>query len=236
LKVKRIKAAFFDWEGTLAVWGENSERNIRLQNLLRASRIHIEQHDLELALAKLKVRGPNPNTRQGVLAWYQALLDYAGVPKYDSVVLETLRNEYANQSFNLIRGVLEVLELFREQQIAVGIITNHSALVRKEIVHTLGNYVSSIVISDEVGVEKPNPAVFAYAAQSLGLMPIECAHIGDDLEIDAVGAQHHGGFAAGIWLNPVEKRPCPYRRNGLWVVKGLHEAFELLTGVFLTAG
>jgi HAD superfamily hydrolase (TIGR01549 family) len=228
LKVKGIKAVFFDWEGTLAVWGENSERNIRLQCLLRASRIHIERRDLEQALARLKIRGPNPNTKQGVLAWYQALLDYAGVREYDSVVLETLRNEYSNQSFNLIRGVVEVLQLLHERQIPVGIITNHSALVRKEILRTLGNYVSSIVISDEVGVEKPNPAIFAYAAKTLGLRPAECAHVGDDLEIDAVGAQHHGGFAAGVWLHPVERRPCPYNRNGLWVVKDLHEAFELL--------
>ena len=38
----------------------------------------------------------------------------------------------------------------------------------------------SIMISAEVGVEKPNPMIFERACQELGVLPAEAVHVGDD--------------------------------------------------------
>lgn len=38
----------------------------------------------------------------------------------------------------------------------------------------------TIMISAEVGVEKPNPIIFEAACQELGVLPEEAVHVGDD--------------------------------------------------------
>src|SRR5262249_26202712 len=101
-------------------------------------------------------------------------------------------------------------------------------LVKSEVQRLVGSHVSSIIISDEVGCEKPERCIFECAAESLKLSPAECIHIGDDFEIDAIGAQRNGGFAAGVWLNGRENRPCPRRLNGVWEIKKLIEVMSLL--------
>jgi FMN phosphatase YigB (HAD superfamily) len=230
LNPKPLKAVFFDWEGTLAIWGNYSERFSRLHRLLTASKIECDLDRLKQAVAKVMLDGPNPNSKQGVLAWYETLLSYLEVRTYDSALLDHLRNEYAKQGFILRRGVLRVLRRFNQHQMPIGIITNHSASVRKEIVRAVGPYISSIVISDEVGVDKPDPTIFELAAKSIGMRPIECAYVGDDLTIDAIGAKNNGGFAVGVWLNSAERSPCPFEREGIWIVRTLNQASTLLMG------
>lgn len=38
----------------------------------------------------------------------------------------------------------------------------------------------SILISAEIGVEKPNPTIFENACHQLGVLPEETVHVGDD--------------------------------------------------------
>ena len=44
----------------------------------------------------------------------------------------------------------------------------------------LNELFDSIIISAEVGVEKPNPIIFERACQELGVLPAEAVHVGDD--------------------------------------------------------
>ncbi len=48
-----------------------------------------------------------------------------------------------------------------------------------------------MVISAEVGLRKPNPAIFHHAAEKLGLEPAECAFI-DDIEHNVRAAEAIG--------------------------------------------
>jgi putative hydrolase of the HAD superfamily len=50
-----------------------------------------------------------------------------------------------------------------------------------------------------VGAAKPDPRIFAVAARTLGLEPGEIAHVGDDPELDVLGARRAGMVA--VWLN-----------------------------------
>jgi HAD superfamily hydrolase (TIGR01509 family) len=54
----------------------------------------------------------------------------------------------------------------------------------------------AIVISQRVGVIKPHAAIFAVAAEELGLRPGELLHVGDDWAADVVGARRAGWHAA----------------------------------------
>jgi putative hydrolase of the HAD superfamily len=52
---------------------------------------------------------------------------------------------------------------------------------------------------DTVGVAKPDPAIFLEGTRLLGTEPGRTLYVGDNLEIDAVGATAAG--MVGIWLN-----------------------------------
>ena len=46
--------------------------------------------------------------------------------------------------------------------------------------HGLARLFDSVLISAEVGVEKPNPVIFERACQILNVLPEETVHVGDD--------------------------------------------------------
>lgn len=77
----------------------------------------------------------------------------------------------------------------------------------------LDRYVHDWVISEEVGVSKPNPRIFALAAERAGLRLSEAWVIGDSPEADIGGAANLG--LPSVWLHRgrswVERRFRPTR-------------------------
>jgi putative hydrolase of the HAD superfamily len=57
---------------------------------------------------------------------------------------------------------------------------------------------AAIVVSVEVGVEKPHPAIFAAAAERLGVAPERIVHVGDRRLEDVEGAE--GAGMRAFWL------------------------------------
>ena len=56
-------------------------------------------------------------------------------------------------------------------------------------------------ISEEIGIEKPDPSIFVFASHQLGVEPSECLFVGDQPEIDIAGAQS-AGLAAKCVTGP----------------------------------
>lgn len=54
------------------------------------------------------------------------------------------------------------------------------------------------------GSAKPDPALFHAACDALGVLPAEAVYVGDDLQLDVVGAQAAGLRA--VWMNRFERR------------------------------
>ncbi|MDO5698321.1 MAG: HAD family hydrolase [Dermatophilus congolensis] len=91
-----------------------------------------------------------------------------------------------------------------------------------------------MVTTDTLGVGKPDPRVFAMAAEIVGVDPHEVLVVGDTLPTDILGAQRAGMRAA--WL---QRRELPPPRGAGWgtelndplvrVVESLHEVTALLT-------
>jgi FMN phosphatase YigB (HAD superfamily) len=61
-------------------------------------------------------------------------------------------------------------------------------------------YLDVLIVSGEVGVAKPEPAIFALALAQLGVGPAAALFVGDSLEYDLRGAAAAG--IAFVWMNP----------------------------------
>jgi len=82
----------------------------------------------------------------------------------------------------------------------LGLVTNGAADVQHEklAATTLGSRFSTIVVSSDVGVGKPDPAVFRAALEALGVSADEAVIVGDSLERDIAGARAAG--VRSVWL------------------------------------
>lgn len=58
---------------------------------------------------------------------------------------------------------------------------------------------SFVIFPQDVGVEKPDPAIFAAACTQACCPPAQLMHVGDSLEADVAGANTAG--ALSVWLN-----------------------------------
>ncbi len=64
--------------------------------------------------------------------------------------------------------------------------------------YDLGRYFDRLVISEEVGVVKPELAIFEAALEGLDVAPAATIHVGDSLDHDVVGARRAGWLAAWV--------------------------------------
>lgn len=109
-------------------------------------------------------------------------------------------------------GIQEFLSGLKEKKIRIGIGSDMTAYIQYRKLQRLGvlDYIDSILMSEEAGVEKPDPYFFRLCAEKLGCAPKECAFIGDHVRKDVEGAANCG--MRGIWYCPgapeEETRPC----------------------------
>ena len=69
----------------------------------------------------------------------------------------------------------------------------------------LSERMQTVIASGDVGVRKPDAAIFTRACERLGVRPDEAAMIGDRLRTDAIGAARAG--LTGVWLDRHGSRP-----------------------------
>lgn len=105
---------------------------------------------------------------------------------------------------NLFEGAQKVLS-YLQKKYTLHIISNgfKETTLTKMDLSGLNPYFTNVIISEEVGVNKPDKAVFEYALQKAQANKQESIMIGDSLEADIYGAQDFGMKA--IFFNPLKK-------------------------------
>lgn len=105
----------------------------------------------------------------------------------------------AVSTLNALRSVPTASAL--EAPRRLGIVTNGPPDVQREKVELLGltDLVDFVVISGEVGVEKPDPRIYAEALRIGGATVEDAVFIGDAPQFDILGA-HNVGMRS-IWVN-----------------------------------
>ncbi|MCL2771920.1 MAG: HAD family hydrolase [Oscillospiraceae bacterium] len=89
-----------------------------------------------------------------------------------------------------------------QEYVKTAIITNGSVKSQSgKIEYTnLDKLFEVIIVSDEVGIKKPDPKIFELALSKIDVLPENALFVGDDLKNDIYGCQNAGML--GIWYNP----------------------------------
>lgn len=94
-----------------------------------------------------------------------------------------------------------VIDQLRAQGIAVGALSNAGLALQTEKLAACGLAdVDILVTLDTFGVGKPDPRVFVEAARLLGVPADRVAYVGDEPDIDALGALR-AGLGMGVWID-----------------------------------
>ena len=101
----------------------------------------------------------------------------------------------------LFSGTKETLEELKKRY-TLSIMTNGFKEVQYPKLERSGirDLFSFVFISEEIGYNKPHQQIFSHALKELGCKPEEATMIGDDFEVDIMGAINAGMPA--IWFKP----------------------------------
>ena len=109
--------------------------------------------------------------------------------------------------YELAGGAVELLGQLRDRGTLLGIVSNNRPAIRKTL-EELGllQYFGTVVISEEVGLYKPDPAILRYACEKLNVRPEEALYVGDH-PFDVVCAREASVLSAWIPVNEFMRLP-----------------------------
>ncbi len=126
--------------------------------------------------------------------------------KYNNYKLanELFKEGFASTS-SLTKNSYEIIKYLHDKKYKIYVITNGIVELQKpRIINSLiGSYISDIIVSEEVGIAKPDSKIFNILLEKINLKSNEVIMIGDNLEKDIKGAQNANIIS--IWYNPDNK-------------------------------
>jgi len=125
---------------------------------------------------------------------YPEFVRLMGISKVTSdELLEDYRARYADfASFS--PGAFETVKAIHDKGLKTGIVSNGNARVQNAKIDALKlrDLLDTVVVSEAVGLRKPDPAIFALAVGNLGVAAGDALFVGDNPEVDIVGAAKAG--------------------------------------------
>ena len=230
-----IKAVFFDLYQTLIRYDPPREQ---LQaKVLKEFGIDVAPEAIRRALliadefvyqehARWSLSKRPTEEKMAVYAQYQRiLLKEAGVDASEQLIAGALgKMQQFGLKLVLFDDVVPVLTQLRERRLILGLISN----VDRDITPLcdelgLSSLLQVVVTSQNAGFNKPQPEIFREALRQAGVEPSEAIDVGDQYQIDVVGAREAG--IKGVLLDRGddfrEVTDCPRIQNLTDVVKYL---------------
>ncbi|OZM74059.1 HAD family hydrolase [Amycolatopsis antarctica] len=159
-------------------------------------------------------------------------LDTASVTDF-----ELRRRTLQRAGWRLFDDVLPCLDWLRAAGVRLAAVTNASGAHQRGKLADLGltRFFDHVAIAGEIGLAKPDPRMFTTVCLALGCDPTEAVHIGDKLDIDAIGARDAG--LGAIWLdradNPTDPETTP---RDVHVISALDQLPQLLVTEYARVG
>lgn len=185
-----IKSVLFDLDGTLLDRDASIEQFIRSQrDRLSTYLNHIPESEYTARFIELDCQGHVWKDKV-----YQSLVEQFQIK---GLSWQDLLKDYeTNFRFHCLPFpyLLETLNALRKEGYLLGIITNGMTEFQYRSIDGLGirDYFDPILISEAEGLRKPEAAIFQRALEKLNLSATESVFVGDNLEVDILGAKSAG--------------------------------------------
>lgn len=202
LDPKKIKAISLDLDDTLwPIWPAIERAEKTLENWLGqhapATAVLLAKPDIKLAIRR-EVVSAQPELAHNLSAIRLEMIRVALTRCGDNVALAAPAFEmfYAERNcVSLYSDALLALE-FLAARFPVIAVSNGNADIEKIGIH---RYFRASISAQQLGVAKPDPRIFHAAAGLVAVCPTTVLHVGDDPEMDVLGALASGMQA--VWLN-----------------------------------
>jgi len=197
------------------------------------------------ALKQLQIEKPVYRGADGAHGWWSDVIrrtaigagaDPQAVDGSLSEIVPRLMTRFSSkEGYKLFDDSLPVLRELRTMNVRTALVSNtdsrmHAVLRDLDV----ASYLNPIVLSEEMGVEKPSPDIFLRACHDPNANhipePEECVYVGDELDCDYRGARATGMHALLV------RRPGPEGKgerkeegenlNGVEVINGLWRLIE----------
>ena len=222
-----IKAVFFDLYQTLVRY--DPPREDLIAGALGEFGIEVGPEALQQPLvtadefiygeiARRSLSSRSTEEKMALYARHQGiLLEAAGIPADEKLAMKLLaKMQQAKLELVLFDDVAPTLTELKDRGLTLGLISN----VEQDMTATLEklgltSWLDIIVTSLDTGSGKPNPVIFLEALQRAGAQPPEALYVGDQYQVDVIGANRAG--MKGILLDRTdhyhEITDCPRIRS-----------------------
>jgi putative hydrolase of the HAD superfamily len=178
-----IEAVLFDWSNTLVQFEWDDEL------LAEGHRAGLGRDDQEFT-SRYRELVPASVGRP-----YEELLRELGVEDPDAFI--DAEHEVWRPAHQVLGSAQALLDSLRSRGVKTGVVANSwpepARILRADIAAAgLAELLDVIVLSAEVGVQKPAPEIFLAATNALEVDPIDTMFVGDRLETDVQGAARVG--------------------------------------------
>jgi putative hydrolase of the HAD superfamily len=199
-----IKAVFFDLYFTLVGY-EPSQEEIEA-GMLHSFGIDVSAEALQRPLAKandfiyeaIAKRPLSQRSKEETTALYaqyhRNILKEAGLTAGENVIMGLLSGGLqAKMNLALFDDVLSTLDALKKRGLKLGLISNIERNMTGALDELgLSPRLDVVVTSQDAGANKPQPEIFQFALRKAGLGPAEAIYIGDQYQVDIIGARGAG--------------------------------------------
>jgi putative hydrolase of the HAD superfamily len=228
----KIKAVLFDLGGTLidsAEFYDTFQRILKLKGIERSARdVKRAMLEAELELKK-EIGGGVPKDTDYYTRWNLEILHRLGIRGRDLELAEDIDKHWFDyMEVRVQPGAYELVKSLTDRGIKLGIVTNGYESDLEKILPKLSmqRAFDVLVAADSLGKRKPDPEPFLHAVRKLGVTAAETVFVGDEYQVDYVGAMRAG-------LIPFLFDPKKRRKSMLRKVQVIHSLPDLLSKINL---
>ena len=220
---EEVKAVFFDFDDTLQ--SRAGAFRIYCDNFLSRYFPEIQGQEKERRKDEMEEHVDGGyKSREAYWPEMIALWQWENAPALEVLVNDF--NEKFGQNVVMLEGSVETLKELKKRGYLLGMVTNGNSQLQNTKLDTAGirDLFDMAVVSDDIGIWKPDKGIFEYAMKTLGVTPEESLFVGDHPINDIQGALGAGMHAVWVDYGSFAGQATP----GVKSVKNVRELLEIL--------